>query len=178
MGHKHTREQLLSGALSVALSDGLSQLTFGRVAKVLDISDRTVVYYFPTKNDLITAVLMEMGLELQERVALAFATPAKTHIELAKSAWPVLTSPEVDPVFRLFFEANGLAIAKREPFATVIPALIEAWIEWAASFVEGDPTHRRTEAETAIALIDGLLLLRQLTGPETAHRAATRLGIA
>ncbi|MEJ7583124.1 MAG: hypothetical protein WKF43_03370 [Acidimicrobiales bacterium] len=34
-----------------------------------------------------------------------------------------------------------------------------------------------TEAETAITLIDGLLLLRQLAGPASANRAARRLGI-
>lgn len=34
------------------------------------------------------------------------------------------------------------------------------------------------EAEASIALIDGLLLLRQLAGPDAADRAARALGIA
>ena len=36
---------------------------------------------------------------------------------------------------------------------------------------------QQVEAETAIALIDGLLLFRQLAGPAAAQRAARRLGI-
>ena len=48
MGYRHTREDILDGALTVAFDDGLSQLTYGRVAKQLGISDRTVVYYFAT----------------------------------------------------------------------------------------------------------------------------------
>lgn len=177
MGHKHTREQLLAGALQVALDDGLSQLTYGRVAKALDISDRTVVYYFPTKNDLITAVLMDIGVQLQERLAVAFATKVDDYVALARAAWPVLSATDAQPVFALFFEAHGLAVARREPYVAVIPALVEGWIEWAADFVDGSDTHRRTESEAAVALIDGLLVLNQSAGPEAATRAATRLGI-
>ncbi len=41
-----------------------------------------------------------------------------------------------------------------------------------------DPEYRRAEAETAVALLDGLLLLRQLAGPDAADRAAAVFGIA
>ena len=36
----------------------------------------------------------------------------------------------------------------------------------------GTPAHKRREAEAALALVDGLLLLRQLAGPAAANRAA------
>ena len=64
MGHKHTKAEILDGALAAAFDDGLSRLTFGRVAKRLGISDRIVVYYFPTKDDLIGEVLIAMGVQL------------------------------------------------------------------------------------------------------------------
>jgi AcrR family transcriptional regulator len=177
MGHKHSKEEILAAALAAAFEDGLSQLTFGRVAKRLGIPDRIVVYYFPTKNDLSQAVLVLMGLRLQEILVSAFQKPATDHIQLLRSAWPVLAKPDVDPFFALFFEANGLAAAGREPYATLVPTLVATWIDWAASFVEGPARKRRTEAETGIALLDGLLLLRQLAGAAAANRAARRLGI-
>ena len=177
MGHKHTKEDILAGALATARADGLSQLTFGRVAKHLDITDRMVVYYFPTKDDLITEVILSMGLELQATLAQAFTTPAADYVALASAAWPVLAHADADAVFALFFEANGLAAAGREPYASLVPQLVGGWIEWAATFIEGTPAVRRTEAETAIALIDGLLLVRLLAGPKSADRAAKRLGL-
>ena len=177
MGHKHTREEILDGALDAAISDGLSQLTFGRLAKHLGISDRVVVYYFPTKDDLVTDVLTMLGLRLQEVLARAFTTPADDHLSLARAAWPVLARPEIDPIFGLFFEASGLAAAGREPYTTVAPQLVDAWATWLATFFAGTPKQQRTEAEAAIALLDGLLLLRQLAGPAAANRAAARLGI-
>ena len=177
MGHKHSKEEILDGALAVAFDDGLSRLTFGRVANRLGISDRIVVYYFPTKDDLVSEVVLAMGLQLQETLAAAFGARATDHIELLRVAWPVLADERVDPVFALFFEANGLAVAGRTPYATLVPALVDAWITWLEDFIDGPPSRRRTEAETAIAVVDGLILLRLLAGPEAAERSARRLGI-
>jgi AcrR family transcriptional regulator len=175
MGYRHTKEEILDAALAAAFDDGLSQLTFGRLAKRLGISDRIVVYYFPSKDDLISEVLVAMGAKLQAALAPALSTKATDHVELLRAAWPILAHLDADPVFALFFEAGGLAAVGREPYHTLVPQLIQAWIEWASSVISGTPAHRRIEAETAIATIDGLLLLRQLAGPETADRAARRI---
>ncbi|MGI9600641.1 MAG: TetR/AcrR family transcriptional regulator [Acidimicrobiales bacterium] len=177
MGHKHSREEILTGALDAAVDDGLSQLTFGRLAKRLGVSDRIIVYYFPTKEELVSEVLVVMGLRLQDVLAQAFASTATDHVELVRAAWPVLARPEIDPIFALFFEVNGLAAAGREPYRTLVTALVHDWITLLAEFFTGSARRRRTEAETAIALLDGLLLLRQLSGPAAANRAAARLGL-
>ncbi len=177
VGHKHTKSDILSAALDAALDDGLSQLTFGRLAKRIGISDRVIVYYFPTKADLIGEVIVAMGLELQASLADAFATPATDHVEMARMAWPLLASADNDRVFALFFEANGLAAIGREPYASLVPSLIAGWIDWAATLMAGAPAQRKAQAEGAIAVIDGLILLRLLAGPVAANRAAATLGI-
>ncbi len=177
MGHKYTKEEILAGGLEAALADGLSQLTFGRLARRLGISDRIIVYYFPSKDDLIAEVLFAMGITLQNTLAPAFDARAADHLELVRRAWPVLATRQADPIFALFFEANGLAAAGIEPYGTVVPALIEAWVAWAAEFLSGTPARRRAQAEAAVALTDGLLLLRLLAGPDAANRAAKALGV-
>ena len=177
MGYRHSRDDILGGALAVAFDDGLSQLTFGRVAKQLGISDRVVVYYFPSKDELLTEVLVAVGVQLQQTLEPVLGSAVADYLELVRAAWPVVAQPEADAVFALFFEANGLAAAGREPFRTIVSQLVDSWIVWAAEFFEGPPTRRRTEAETAIALLDGLLLLRQLAGPVAADRAAKRAGV-
>jgi AcrR family transcriptional regulator len=135
------------------------------------------VYYFPTKDDLVGEVLAALGLQLQAALAPAFAEPTEDHIGLATAAWPVLARPEVDPIFALYFEASGLAAAGRSPYDRIVPQLVEAWIEWASLFVRGTPARRRREAEATIAVLDGLLLVRQLVGATAADRAAKALGI-
>jgi AcrR family transcriptional regulator len=177
VGHKHTKGDILRAALDAALDDGLSQLTFGRLAKRIGISDRIVVYYFPTKADLIGEVIVAMGVELQASLADAFTTPAADHLDMTRTAWPLLASSENDRVFALFFEANGLAAVGREPYASLVPGLVAGWIDWAAELLAGTPARRRAQAQGAIATIEGLILLRLLAGPETADRAAKTLGV-
>lgn len=178
MGHKHTRDEILAGALETAFADGLSRVTYGRVARHLDISDRVVVYYFPTKEDLLTEVILTMGLQLQDTLASALTTRQPDHLALVRTVWPLLATPEADPVFALFFEANGLAASGRAPYHKLVPQLVEGWIDWTAGHLAGPADVRRTAAEAAIALIDGLILLRLLAGADAGDRAATLLGVA
>lgn len=117
------------------------------------------------------------GARLRAVLARAFTGPARDHVELAKAAWPILARPDNDPTFSLFFEANGLAAAGREPYKALAAQLIDAWVDWLAGFFDGNRQQRRTEAEAALALLDGLLLMRQLAGPAVANRAASRLGV-
>jgi len=178
VGHKHTKGDILRAALDAALDDGLSQLTFGRLAKRTGISDRVIVYYFPTKADLIGEVIVAMGLELQASLADAFAEPAADHLAMARTAWPLLSSPGNDRTFALFFEANGLAAVGREPYASLVPGLVNGWIDWAASLMAGAPARRKAQAQAAVALVEGLILVRLLAGPEAAEVAARTLGCA
>jgi AcrR family transcriptional regulator len=177
MGYRHTKDQILAGAVQVAFDEGLTRVTYGRVAKALGISDRVVVYYFPSKEDLLGEVLLAVAARLQATLEPAFSEPADDHRRLLAAAWPLVATEDADPVFALFFEANGLAAAGQEPYRTIVSGLVDQWIEWTAGFLRGSAAVRRAEAETAIAVLDGLLLMRLLGGPEAADRAARRLGV-
>jgi len=61
---------------------------------------------------------------------------------------------------------------------TLVPQLVEIWITWTAGYVHGSPTRRRAEAEASVAILDGLLLLRQMAGSVAADRAAKRIGVS
>ena len=174
---RYTKGQILEGAVETALANGLSQLSFGRVAAHLDTNDRTVVYYFPSKDDLVGEVLLSVGLRLQDVLAETTTAKAKNHVDLVRAIWPVVATEDADPVFALFFEANGLAAAALAPYDELVPALVDEWVRWAAERIQGASARRREEAEAAIALVDGLLLLRQLGGADAAERAAKRLGV-
>lgn len=172
---KHARDDLLAAAVQVARTHGLRQLSFGRVATQAGTHDRTVVYYFPTKERLAAEVLLSVSHDLELRLSAVGEERVPGCLDLLRVAWPVLAHTEADPVFALFFEAVGLAAGRTAPYDTLVPQLLEAWLVWAEARLDGTGASRRTEAEAAVALLDGLLLLRQLQGAEAADRAARRL---
>lgn len=177
MGYKFTREQILEGAVELALADGVGALTFGRLAKRMGTSDRVVVYYFPSKTTLLSEVLVEIGNRLQALLATAFTEPAAHHRQLARAAYGVLARDDTDAVFAVYFEACGLAAAGAQPFRDLAGALVDGWVSWLSGFFRGTPKQRRAEAEATLALIDGVLLMRQLGGAQAADRAAKALGL-
>lgn len=172
MGYRHTREQLLDGAVEAVLDEGLTRLTFGRLASRLGVTDRAIVYYFPTKDDLVGAVLLAVSGRLTSLLEEAASAQVTDHRGLVGALWPALARPAVDPYFAVFFEATGLAASGAEPYRTLAGSLVTAWIDWLAPLVLGPAAVRRREAQAAVALLDGLLLMRQLAGPAVANRAA------
>jgi AcrR family transcriptional regulator len=178
VGYRHSREEILASATEVALEIGVGALTFAKVGQRLGISDRTVVYYFPTKPALVTSVVETMGADLVGLLEAAFGDEPQTPDELVRRAWPVLTTPAADRLFALYFEIVGLATTGEEPYATLARALVAGWAAWLTPRVRGSTAEiRRRRALAALARVDGLLLLRQVAGPEAAEAAARESGI-
>ncbi len=172
MGYRHSRDEILAAAVAVAADRGLAGLTFGTVGERLGISDRTVVYYFATKPALVTSVVEALGADMQVLLDAAFGSRPLGPDDLIERAWPVLATVDGDRVFRLFFEAVGLASAGQAPYDVLAPALLGGWIEWLATRLHGsDPDERRAVALDVVARIDGYLLLRQMLGADAAETA-------
>ena len=179
MGYRHSRDEILEAATAVALEGGMASLTFAAVGKRLAISDRTVVYYFPTKQDLATTVIGKLGAQLESLLETAFGAEPLSPDDLVKRAWPVLATPATERVFCLYFEIIGLGASSQPPYDTLAPLLIGRWVDWLTLRALGaNDEAKRSGALSAVAQIDGLLLVRHLLGPEAAEAAARAAGIS
>lgn len=169
---------MLSAAVELARAEGLGSVSFGRVAKMLGTNDRTVVYYFPTKADLMSAVMTALGAELQDVLGQAFGTQPLPPRDLLARAWPILGRSETQPLFAVFFEIIGQAAVRQAPYDVLAPTLLEQWLVWLEPRLDiPDPTQRRAQALALLAQLDGLLLVRTVAGAAAADQAATALGI-
>ena len=178
VGYRHDQESILKASMHVVLAEGVSALSYGRVAKELAISDRMVVYYFPAKADLISAVIVAIGSELQLMLEEAFGSEPLSAKELMRRAWPVLSVKKAQPMFNGFFEVIGLASTGQSPYDELAPVLLNGWIDWLAARVKAQNAVRRREiAASVVAQIDGLLMIRRISGARIANAAARELGI-
>lgn len=175
MGYKYSEEEILSAAAAFALEEGLSTLTFGRLAKRIGIADRSIVYYFPTKVELLSRTAAVIGAQLQDVLEDAFGETPLESDDLIRKAWPILTTREADPIFKIFFEIVGLGSASIAPFDAIGPTLINAWAEWLVPRITDGS---ESAAYSILAILDGLLLLRHTCGPEAAEQAAEMMGLA
>ena len=177
MGYRHSSDEILAAAIAVALDAGLDGLTFSKVGAHLEISDRTVVYYFPTKADLVTAVVGALGADLVDLLERAFGSLPLSPADMLKRAWPVLTTPTADRVFALYFQIMGMASAGQVPYVALGRDLVEGWVQWLTPRTLGSTVEvRHRRALATVAQIDGLLLLRQVAGSNAAGAAARELG--
>ncbi len=177
MGYRHASDEILAAAIAVALDAGLGGLTFSKVGAHLEISDRTVVYYFPTKADLVTAVVGALGADLVGLLERAFGSLPLGPSDMLKRAWPVLTTPTADRVFALYFQIMGMASAGQVPYVALARDLVEGWVQWLTPRTLGSTAEvRHRRALATVAQIDGLLLLRQVAGSDAADAAAREVG--
>lgn len=178
MGYKHDGGDILAAAVAEAFDHGFGRLTFATVGKRLGVSDRTVVYYFATKAELIEATLGAMSAELLTVLEDAFGSDPLPADELMQRAWPVMSSAQAAPVMRVFFEVVGLSATGVSPYDSIVPALIDGWIDWVVPRVAAaDDAARRAEAARIVAILDGLLLLQTQIGLDATAVAAKAIGL-
>lgn len=178
VGYRHSRDEVVEAAASIALRDGMAKLTYRRVAEDLGISDRMVVYYLPSKEDLVLAAVEALSVRMQTILEQAFGDDRRSPDELLKMAWPVLTKKSADQIFALFLEVVGLSAAKVEPYDRISRSILDGWIRWLSDRIEARTERdRRRGALGVIARVDGLLLLRHGHGVGVANEAARGLGL-
>lgn len=168
---------MLRCAVDVAHDTGIAGLTFAAVADAVGTSSRMIIYYFPSKNELVTEVMYAVAQDVSDILAPILTRTFADHRELASASWPLLTRPENDATFAVYFEAIGLAAAGTEPYTTDVREILEAWAAWLSESFEGDEESRRREALATMTLIDGLLVRKLLFGLDAAMAAAEQLDL-
>lgn len=84
MSDPRTDAKILGVAQELLASDGLGAVSFDAIARELGISKQAVLYWFPSKSDLLAAMFVDwLGAEAQEvETALEAAGTANEAVEL------------------------------------------------------------------------------------------------
>lgn len=154
------RTELLDAAVDYILKHGLADLSLRPLAEALDSSPRVLLYYFGSKEDLVSEILERAGAR-QRELFVRLRTRHLGSDEACRAIWEIMSAPASEPVFRLFFEVYGLALQDRKRYARFLQRVVSEWLEFiAAPLVDAgwSKDDARAYATLVIAGFRGFLL--------------------
>ncbi len=163
------RADLLNGLIDAYADGGIGGRSLREVAEVVGTSHRMLLHYFGSRDELLLAIVEEVERRQTAQIADLPHEPAAA----IEATWADLRRPELRPFERLFFECYARAAQGEEPFARMIPAAVDGWLDSVAERSEGrvDPALVRL----SLAVTRGLLLDLVATGDEKGVDAAAAM---
>jgi AcrR family transcriptional regulator len=152
------RDLLLEKVVTFAANGGIAGKSLREIASGVGTSHRMLLYHFGSREGLMAAIV---GIvEARQRAAMTSMTAgAGTPHELMMELWEQVTSPQIRPFVRLFFEVFGLAAQRVAGTEALLDSLTTPWLDDGVSAagqlgLRADPTATRL----GVAVTRGLLL--------------------
>jgi AcrR family transcriptional regulator len=141
---------LLSRVMDYAAEQGITGKSLREIAAGTGTSHRMLLYHFGSREGLMAAIVAAM--EEQQRAWLSSLREQDlTPRELMAAQWAQLSSPEIRPFVRLFFEVLGTAVQGAPGTEELLRNLTDPWL------AIDDKVDRRV-LRIGVAVSRGLLL--------------------
>ena len=99
-----TRQALVGAAVESLRTEGVAAVTTRRVASAARVAQSTVMYHFPTREDLVTAAVAQLAIEL--------ANQARTHFEEITAVGALDLEGYLDLLWREFTTPQALSVVQ------------------------------------------------------------------
>ncbi|MBK6885355.1 MAG: hypothetical protein IPH03_02115 [Tetrasphaera sp.] len=137
MGYKYDRASFLEEAGRLVVEEGLSRLTFGRLAARLGVPGPGRRLLLPHQSDLISETMHTLGTGLQVLIEEAFGSTRRSPEDVVADAVRVLTAPESDRIVRVFLEIVGHAALRPQAIPAIAAGVVTAWVKWLGAVARG-----------------------------------------
>jgi AcrR family transcriptional regulator len=146
-------EELRAAIVRYLMAHGLADLSLRPLAKAVGLSPRVLLYYFGSKEKMIVDVLAEVR---RQQVATFSEISGATFGEACWLTWKRMSAADSEPLFRLFFEAYGIALRRPKLYKDFLRSTIEDWVNLVADELRQDG-HRPKDARAfATVVLSGL----------------------
>ena len=150
--------QLRNAIVRYLIKHGLADLSLRPLAKALGSTPRGLLYYFGSKEKMVIEVLAQV----RQRQAATYAqVEAASFAQACQIVWKRMSAPDSEPLFRLFFEAYGIALRRPQLYRAFLHHTIEDWLKFLADPLcrEGyKPREARAFATVVVAGLRGFML--------------------
>jgi AcrR family transcriptional regulator len=150
--------ELLEAIHDYLVEHGVSDLSLRPLAKAVGASPRLLLYYFGSREKMLV-MLFE---QIRQRQRAFYGRPqAATFGEACRETWAHMMASGVEPSFRLFFEAYGVALRNPELYEDFLHSTIEDWLGTIAAPLAADGVdlqQARAFATVILAAMRGFML--------------------
>ena len=154
------RADLTNRIATIALADRLDALALRGLAKRLATSGRMLLYYFQTKDELVTAALVRVSEQTAELLRPIEEAPPCTPGALMEQVLTASAASEFAPFLRIWTEVVARWGRREAPYNAISQIIVERWIAWTEErLVPGTRGHAHAVAISLLAMVDGLTLL-------------------
>lgn len=128
MRTKDERGRLIAAVADQLLEHGSSGASLRGLAKAIGTNNRMLLYYFNSKEELLSAASLEVYSRFPRLTSLMdhLEQPGDIHEQL-DAVWRDLAAPDSLPFLRFFFEAFGVASHQPERYATFLTTVTDTW---------------------------------------------------
>ena len=142
-------EELCAAIVQYLVKHGIAELSLRPLAKAVGSSPRVLLYYFGSKERMLVKVLAE--IRDCQRTTYG-QMQALTFEEACRTICKHMSAPESQALFRLFFEAYGLALRHPRRYKVFLDSTVEDWVKFVAAplVLEG---HKRKQARSFATMI-------------------------
>jgi AcrR family transcriptional regulator len=118
--------ELRGAILQYLIKHGLADLSLRPLAKAVGSSPRVLLYYFGSKERMVMQILAELR---QRQLARYGSVRASSFAEECQIVWRQMSAADSEPLFRLFFEAYGMALRYPRLYKDFLHATVEGWLQ-------------------------------------------------
>ncbi len=154
------RQKIVGAAVAHLIEHGLQNSGLRAIAQSAGMSDRMIMYYFETKDDLVSEALTVISDHLADGMEHSLPSKKVTAQQLLDALLDQEQSDESLAILRLFFEVIGLAMRGAEPFTSIAAQILQRSEERIRARLRVDQQHR---ARDVLARLEGELMIRLLT---------------
>jgi len=154
------RQEIVAAAAAHLIEHGFQSSGLRAIAKSSGVSDRMIMYYFDTKDDLVSAALEMIGEGLAAGMESAVPEGNVTPNQILEALSQTMQSDEVQAIMRLWFEIIGLSMRGQEPYRKTATLLLTRSEEQIRGKLRSDQKHRAREVLDTLEgrVMVGLLL--------------------
>ncbi len=154
------RAELASKIAGIVLQEGLGDLALRGLADRLGTSDRMLLYYFGTKDQLILDVMEQAGSRLAGLLANHSGGPQVSPGQFLAGVLALARQPAVAPFMQLWTEVIARGARGERPYDQVGANVVRSWIAWIESRLMPSAGRREPARPAALlSIVEGITLL-------------------